>query len=97
TTLFRLITKQEEPDAGSIRLGESAKLAYVDQSRDVLDANKSVWQEIWDNLETVQLGSCEVTSRAYVSRFNFSGSDQQKKVGSLSGGERNRVHLAKML
>jgi energy-dependent translational throttle protein EttA len=97
TTLFRLITKQEEPDAGSIRLGETVKLAYVDQSRDVLDANKSVWQEISDGLDTVQLGSREVNSRAYVARFNFSGSDQQKKVGGLSGGERNRVHLAKML
>jgi energy-dependent translational throttle protein EttA len=97
TTLFRLITRQEEPDAGAIRLGETAKLAYVDQSRDVLDANKSVWQEISDGLDTVQLGSREVNSRAYVARFNFSGSDQQKKVGSLSGGERNRVHLARML
>jgi energy-dependent translational throttle protein EttA len=97
TTLFRLITNQEKPDAGSIRLGETAKLAYVDQSRDVLDPNKSVWQEISDGLDNVQLGSREVASRAYVARFNFSGSDQQKKVGSLSGGERNRVHLAKML
>ena len=97
TTLFRLITKQEEPDAGAIRLGETVKLAYVDQSRDILDANKSVWQEITDGLDVVQLGSREVNSRAYVSRFNFSGSDQQKKVGGLSGGERNRVHLAKML
>src|SRR6516162_5175087 len=97
TTLFRLITGKENPDAGSIRLGETAKLAYVDQSRDVLDANKSVWQEISDGLDNVQLGSREVNSRAYVARFNFSGSDQQKKVGSLSGGERNRVHLAKVL
>ena len=97
TTLFRLITNQETPDAGSIRLGETAKLAYVDQSRDVLDPNKSVWQEISDGLDNVHLGSREVASRAYVARFNFSGSDQQKKVGSLSGGERNRVHLAKML
>jgi energy-dependent translational throttle protein EttA len=97
TTLFRLITKQEDADAGTIRLGETVKLAYVDQSRDVLDANKTVWQEISDALDTVQLGSREVNSRAYVARFNFSGSDQQKKVGTLSGGERNRVHLAKML
>src|SRR5947199_2077316 len=97
TTLFRLITGQEKADAGSIRLGETVKLAYVDQSRDVLDANKTVWQEISGGLDNVQLGSREVASRAYVARFNFSGSDQQKKVGSLSGGERNRVHLAKML
>jgi energy-dependent translational throttle protein EttA len=97
TTLFRLITAQEKADSGSIRLGETAKLAYVDQSRDVLDANKTVWQEISDGQDNVQLGSREVNSRAYVARFNFSGSDQQKKVGSLSGGERNRVHLAKML
>ena len=97
TTLFRLITNQEKADAGSIRLGETVKLAYVDQSRDVLDADKSVWQEISDGLDVVQLGSREVASRAYVARFNFSGSDQQKKVGTLSGGERNRVHLAKML
>jgi len=97
TTLFRLITNQESADAGSIRLGETVKIAYVDQSRDVLDAGKSVWQEISDGLDMVQLGSREVASRAYVARFNFSGSDQQKKVGTLSGGERNRVHLAKML
>ena len=97
TTLFRLITGQEQPDAGSIRLGETVKLAYVDQSRDVLDANKTVWQEISDALDNVQLGSQQVNSRAYVARFNFSGADQQKKVGTLSGGERNRVHLAKML
>ncbi len=97
TTLFRLITNQEKPDAGSIRLGETAKLAYVDQSRDILHADKTVWQEISDDQDTVRLGSREVNSRAYVARFNFSGSDQQKKVGSLSGGERNRVHLAKML
>src|SRR5215468_2652952 len=97
TTLFRLITNQEKPDAGSIRLGETVKLAYVDQSRDVLDANKTVWQEISDGLDNVHLGNREVPSRAYVARFNFSGSDQQKKVGSLSGGERNRVHLAKTL
>jgi sulfate-transporting ATPase len=97
TTLFRLITDQEKPDAGSIRLGETAKLAYVDQSRDTLNAGKTVWQEISDDLDNVQLGSRQVNSRAYVARFNFSGSDQQKKVGNLSGGERNRVHLAKML
>src|SRR5437588_2532111 len=97
TTLFRLITNQEKPDAGSIRLGETAKLAYVDQSRDTLNAGKTVWQEISDDLDNVQLGPRQVNSRAYVARFNFSGSDQQKKVGNLSGGERNRVHLAKML
>src|SRR5437899_9428417 len=97
TTRFRLITNQERPDAGSIRLGETVTLAYVDQSRDLLNPEKTAWQEISDGLDTVQLGSREVNSRAYVARFNFSGSDQQKKVGNLSGGERNRVHLAKML
>jgi energy-dependent translational throttle protein EttA len=97
TTLFRLITDQEKPDAGTIRLGETVKLAYVDQSRDALTASKTVWQEISDNLDTIRLGAREVNSRAYVARFNFSGGDQQKKVGDLSGGERNRVHLAKML
>jgi sulfate-transporting ATPase len=97
TTLFRLITNQEKPDDGSIRLGETVKIAYVDQSRDTLAAGKTVWQEISDDLDTIQLGSRQVNSRTYVARFNFSGSDQQKKVGNLSGGERNRVHLAKML
>ncbi|MBK9315000.1 MAG: energy-dependent translational throttle protein EttA [Acidobacteria bacterium] len=97
TTLFRLITGQEQPDSGSFRTGPTVRLAYVDQSRDSLDANKNIWEEITGGGETVQLGNRQVNSRAYVARFNFSGSDQQKKVGSLSGGERNRVHLAKML
>src|SRR5262249_19572899 len=97
TTLFRLITRQEKPDAGAIRLGETVKLAYVDQSRDVLDPHKTVWEEISGGFDTVQLGSRDVPSRAYVARFNFSGSDQQKRVGNLSGGERNRVHLSRML
>jgi sulfate-transporting ATPase len=97
TTLFRMITEQEKPDSGTFKIGETVKLAYVDQSRDVLDANKSIWEEISDGLDVVQLGARQMNSRAYVSRFNFSGSDQQKKVGMLSGGERNRVHLAKML
>jgi ATPase subunit of ABC transporter with duplicated ATPase domains len=92
-----MITGQETPDAGTIRLGETAKLAYVDQSRDVLGAGKSVWEEISDGQETITLGTRSVNSRAYVARFNFQGQDQQKKVGNLSGGERNRVHLAKML
>ncbi len=96
TTLFRMMTHEEEPDAGTIRLGETVKLGYVDQSR-TLDASKSIWEEISDGLDVVQLGSRQVNSRAYVGRFNFSGSDQQKKVSALSGGERNRVHLAKML
>ncbi len=97
TTLFRMITGQEQPDGGTIRVGETAKLAYVDQSRDALDPDQSIWQVISDGLDVVQLGSRQVNSRAYVGRFNFSGSDQQKKVGTLSGGERNRVHLAKIL
>lgn len=97
TTLFRLITGQEQPDSGTIRVGETVKLGYVDQSRDSLDPNKSIWEEISGGSEFIQLGSRQVNSRAYVARFNFSGSDQQKRVGSLSGGERNRVHLAKML
>src|SRR5215475_11078742 len=96
TTLFRMITEQEPPDAGSIRKGETVLLAYVDQSR-TLDANKSIWEEISGGEDVLKLGNREVNSRAYVARFNFSGSDQQKKVGMLSGGERNRVHLAKML
>jgi len=97
TTLFRMITGQERPDAGSITIGETVKLAYVDQSRDVLDPEKTVWEMISDGEETIRLGNREVNSRAYVGRFNFSGADQQKKVGVLSGGERNRVHLARML
>lgn len=97
TTLFRMITGEEKADSGSFRIGETVKLAYVDQSRDALDPDKSIWEEISEGQEAIQLGKVLVNSRAYVSRFNFSGSDQQKKVGTLSGGERNRVHLAKML
>ena len=97
TTLFRMITGQETPDSGTIRIGETVKLAYMDQSRDVLDPDKSIWEVISEGYDTIQLGNIEVNSRAYVSRFNFSGTDQQKKVGTLSGGERNRVHLARML
>jgi ATP-binding cassette ChvD family protein len=96
TTLFRMITGQEQPDAGTFRVGETVKLAYVDQSRD-LPADKSIWEVVADGLDLVQLGTRQVNSRAYVARFNFAGSDQQKKVGMLSGGERNRVHLARML
>ncbi len=97
TTLFRLITDQEEPDSGTFRVGDTVKLAYVDQSRDALAADKTIWEEVADGLDLVKLGNREVNSRAYVAKFNFSGSDQQKRVGMLSGGERNRVHLAKML
>jgi len=97
TTLFRMIVGQEKPDAGTFRLGETAKLAYVDQSRDLLTPTKTVFDEISDGLDVIQLGARQVNSRAYVARFNFQGADQQKKVGSLSGGERNRLHLAKML
>src|SRR5690606_39032494 len=97
TTLFRMITGQEQPDAGTIRLGDTVKLGYVDQSRDALDPNKTVWEEISEGKDVIQLGKREVPSRAYVGWFNFRGPDQQKKVGLLSGGERNRVHLAKML
>ncbi len=97
TTLFRMIVGKEKPDAGELRLGETVKLAYVDQSRDALDPKKSVWQEISGGEDKIVIGKREVPSRAYTSWFNFAGSDQQKKVGSLSGGERNRVHLAKML
>jgi sulfate-transporting ATPase len=96
TTLFRMITNEEQPDAGAIRVGETVQLGYVDQSR-TLDPEKTIWEEISGGSETVKLGPREVNSRAYVGRFNFSGSDQQKKVSMLSGGERNRVHLAKML
>ena len=97
TTLFRMITGQEKPDSGTIRIGETVKLAYVDQSRDSLDPDKSIWEMISDGQDTISLGGRQINSRAYVSRFNFSGTDQQKKVGTLSGGERNRVHLARML
>ena len=97
TTLFKMITGQETPDEGSIRKGETVKLGYVDQSRDALDANKTVWEEISGGAEVIRLGKHEVNSRAYCSSFNFRGGDQQQKVGSLSGGQRNRVHLAKML
>jgi ATP-binding cassette ChvD family protein len=97
TTLFRMITGQEKPDGGSLRVGETVQLAYVDQSRDLLDAKKNVWEEISDGLDTLTLGGRPMASRAYVAAFNFKGSDQQKKVGTLSGGERNRLHLAKIL
>jgi ATP-binding cassette ChvD family protein len=97
TTLFRMITGQEKPDAGTIKIGESVQLGYVDQSRDSLDGSKNVWEEISNGQDIILLGKKEVNSRGYVSAFNFKGGDQQKKVGSLSGGERNRVHLAKML
>jgi ATP-binding cassette ChvD family protein len=97
TTLFRMITQQEKPDQGTIKIGESVRLGYVDQSRDALDGAKSVWEEISGGLDQLQLGKREVNSRAYCAAFNFKGADQQKKVGQLSGGERNRVHLAKML
>ena len=97
TTLFRMITGQEPPDTGSIRMGETVRLAYVDQSRDALDPQKTVWEMIADGEDVVDLGGLTVKSRAYVARFNFSGADQQKRIGMLSGGERNRVHLARML
>jgi ATP-binding cassette ChvD family protein len=97
TTLFRMITGQEKPDAGTVSYGDTVKLAYVDQSRDTLDANKTVWEEISDGLDVLPLGDAEMNSRAYCGAFNFKGGDQQKKVGLLSGGERNRVHLAKLL
>src|SRR5215208_3490745 len=97
TTLFRMIVGQERPDAGALAVGDSVDLAYVDQSRDALDPDKTVWEEISDGYEHIKVGDREVNSRAYVAGFNFKGSDQQRKVGVLSGGERNRVHLAKLL
>ncbi len=97
TTLFRLMTGQEKPDGGSIRVGETVQLSYVDQSRDDLNAKKTVWEEVSDGLDIIQIGKYEIPSRAYLGRFNFKGNDQQKHVGDLSGGERNRLHLAKML
>ncbi|HKK35114.1 MAG TPA: energy-dependent translational throttle protein EttA [Paracoccaceae bacterium] len=97
STLFRMITGQEQPDDGAIEFGDTVKLAYVDQSRDALDPDKNVWEEISDGLDVIRLGDAEMASRAYVGAFNFKGGDQQKKVGLLSGGERNRVHMAKLL
>ncbi|AID31026.1 energy-dependent translational throttle protein EttA [Mesorhizobium sp. SEMIA 3007] len=97
TTLFKTFTGQEKPDAGTVRIGETVKLGYVDQSRDALDGNKTVWEEISGGAEIIKLGKHEINSRAYCSSFNFRGGDQQQKVGNLSGGQRNRVHLAKML
>ena len=97
TTLFRMLTGQEQPDGGALRVGDTVKMGYVDQSRDTLDGNRTVWEEISDKQDVIQLGKREVQSRAYCAAFNFKGADQQKKVGQLSGGERNRVHLAKML
>jgi sulfate-transporting ATPase len=97
TTLFRMLTGAEQPDAGELRIGDTVKIACVDQSRDLLDDRKTVWEEISDGQDIITIGKYEVNSRTYVSRFNFSGADQQKHVGNLSGGERNRVHLAKLL
>lgn len=97
TTLFRMITGQEQPDSGTIRIGDTVELGYVDQSRDNLNPDKNVWEEISDGLDMIELGKKTIPSRAYVGQFNFKGGDQQKKVGQLSGGERNRVHMAKML
>jgi ATP-binding cassette ChvD family protein len=97
TTLFRILMGQEKPDAGTLKFGDTVKLAYVDQSRDVLDPKKTVWEEISDGLDVIKVGNYETQSRGYVARFNFKGPDQQKRVGELSGGERNRVHLAKLV
>jgi ATP-binding cassette ChvD family protein len=97
TTLFRILTGQERPDAGELRVGDTVQIAYVDQSRDALDGSRTVWEEISDGADNIVVGRYEMPSRAYVSRFNFKGTDQQKRIGDLSGGERNRVHLAKLL
>jgi ATP-binding cassette ChvD family protein len=97
TTLFRMLVGQEQPDSGELRLGDTVKLAYVDQSRDALDAKRTVWEELSDGHDTMMVGDYPLNSRAYASRFNFRGSDQQKRVGDLSGGERNRLHMAKVL
>ena len=97
TTLFRMLVGQEKPDAGTLRIGDTVELAYVDQSRDSLDPAKTVWEEISDGSDVIQVGAYSTPSRGYVARFNFRGADQQKRVGDLSGGERNRVHLAKVL
>jgi ATPase subunit of ABC transporter with duplicated ATPase domains len=97
TTLFRMIMGLEKPDRGTLKVGDTVKLGYVDQSRDALRDDKTVWEEVADGFDVLKLGDREINSRAYVSSFNFRGQDQQKKVGTLSGGERNRVHLAKMI
>ena len=97
TTLFKMLTDKEEPDSGDLRVGDTVKMGYIDQTREDLDDNKNVWEEISGGLDIIQLGKREIPSRAYVGWFNFKGGDQQKKVGNLSGGERNRVQLAKML
>jgi ATPase subunit of ABC transporter with duplicated ATPase domains len=97
TTLFRMICGQDTPDGGTIRIGDSVVLGYIDQSRDCLDDSKTIWEEVSGGLDEIELGKQKVPSRAYCARFNFKGSDQQKRVGQLSGGERNRVHLAKVL
>ena len=97
TTLFRMITGHEQPDSGTLKIGDTVSLAYVDQSRDSLDPDKTIWEAVSGGEEKIQLGDMQVNSRAYVARFNFTGTEQQKKVGLLSGGERNRVHLACML
>ena len=97
STLFKMITHQEEPNEGTIRIGETVVLGFVDQSRDTLNPNKTVWEEVSEGHDEIELGKRKMQSRAYCASFNFKGSDQQKKVGQLSGGERNRVHLAKML
>jgi sulfate-transporting ATPase len=97
TTLFRMLTGQEQPDTGELRLGDTVQLAYVDQSRDALDDSKTVWEEVSGGQDIIRIGNFELNSRAYLSRFNFRGSDQQKRVGDLSGGERNRLHMAKLL
>jgi len=97
TTLFRLLTGVEQPDAGTLRVGDTVEIAYVDQSRDALDPNKTLWEEVSGGSDTIIVGRYEMPSRAYCGRFNFKGADQQKRIGDLSGGERNRVHLAKVL
>jgi ATPase subunit of ABC transporter with duplicated ATPase domains len=97
TTLFKMLTGQETPDSGALKIGETVSLGYIDQNRDALNPEKTVWEEISDGLDVIELGKRQAPSRAYVGAFNFKGSDQQKRVGQLSGGERNRVHLAKML
>ena len=97
TTLFRMLTGQEQPDGGSIRIGDTVSFAYVDQMRDALDPAKTVYEEISDGQDILQIGQYQTPARGYVGRFNFSGQDQQKRIGELSGGERNRVHLAKLL